>query len=376
MQKNILFSGVVLGLLLAGCGDETPKNEVSHAFVASKDKTLFPKSKEMKAIPNRLIEKVVVKTTAVVPMEKEMPKVKRISNKSQDQDALTMAKSVASVEIAKAVSTVEIARSDAARVITGAVADVETGALEDRHNVEDASGAYRKQRAHTASIIIEEVADVQKARAASAATIASSVKLVDAARAAKPASSPMSANSVEVVKAASAAAMARSVASVEIAKAKAASNMANATALVEVHSRVYGDGSPEVKRAEAIAGGMIAKSVGNVNVAQADALGEISQSVAAVEVAKAKAGILDDGVEEGKSIYLKHLKSVCPMNGAKFAALHTQAEWKQIVDDGKFAAGVLKECPKLEVYDKAWSSPLILFVQTYASDSGNVPSCH
>jgi hypothetical protein len=79
-------------------------------------------------------------------------------------------------------------------------------------------------------------------------------------------------------------------------------------------------------------------------------------------------------VEKGKKIYSKKLKGACGFSGAKFAAKHTQDQWEEIKNAGKFADEVKKLCPKAKFKDK-WSKDLYDFSYEYASDSGNVPSC-
>jgi hypothetical protein len=85
---------------------------------------------------------------------------------------------------------------------------------------------------------------------------------------------------------------------------------------------------------------------------------------------------------KGQKVYLKKFKSQFDLNGAKFAALHTQDEWKKLFEND--AAGFIKEFS--EKYPNAadfLSNPKTLnkimlikdFVIEYASDSGNVPSC-
>lgn len=84
---------------------------------------------------------------------------------------------------------------------------------------------------------------------------------------------------------------------------------------------------------------------------------------------------------KGQKLYLKYLKSVTEMNGAKFAAKHTQDEWEELfADDG---AGFKKEFGVNEKAQKFFEGekfkqimPHIKdFAIEYASDSGNVPSC-
>jgi hypothetical protein len=80
---------------------------------------------------------------------------------------------------------------------------------------------------------------------------------------------------------------------------------------------------------------------------------------------------------KGKKIYQKKLKRGCGFTGAKFAAKHTQEEWKSIYDGGKFKSEIKAICPKVKankLKDK-WLKHLFDFCYEYASDSGNVPSC-
>jgi len=84
----------------------------------------------------------------------------------------------------------------------------------------------------------------------------------------------------------------------------------------------------------------------------------------------------------GQKYYLKFMKPKTGYNGTKFAAMHTQAEWKALfADDG---AGFKKEFvakhPDLKDFLEGDTFKKIMkdlqdFAVEYASDSGNVPSC-
>ncbi|WP_187647106.1 cytochrome C [Nitrosophilus labii] len=82
-------------------------------------------------------------------------------------------------------------------------------------------------------------------------------------------------------------------------------------------------------------------------------------------------------VAKGQKLYQKKLKKPCKMTGAKFAAKHTQDEWEEIYESGKFKEEIHKICPKVkpESIKDSWVKHLFDFVYEYASDSGNVPSC-
>ncbi len=82
-------------------------------------------------------------------------------------------------------------------------------------------------------------------------------------------------------------------------------------------------------------------------------------------------------VAKGQKLYQKKLKKPCGMTGAKFAAKHTQDEWEEIYEEGKFKEEINKICPKVkpEAIKDSWVKHLFDFAYEYASDSGNVPSC-
>jgi len=78
-------------------------------------------------------------------------------------------------------------------------------------------------------------------------------------------------------------------------------------------------------------------------------------------------------VKKGQKIYLKKMKKACGFSGAKFARKHTQDEWEEIKEAGKFSAEVEKICPKASLKPKH-ENHIYDFSYEYASDSGNVPS--
>lgn len=79
-------------------------------------------------------------------------------------------------------------------------------------------------------------------------------------------------------------------------------------------------------------------------------------------------------VNKGKKIYMKKLKAACGFTGAKFAIKHTQDEWENIKQAGKFGAEVKAICPKAKLKPK-YENDVYDFAYEFASDSGNVPSC-
>jgi len=77
---------------------------------------------------------------------------------------------------------------------------------------------------------------------------------------------------------------------------------------------------------------------------------------------------------KGQKLYSKKLKKKCGMNGAKFAAKHTQDEWESIKGAGKFADEVANICHGAKIKSK-YENDIYDFAYQFASDSGNVPSC-
>lgn len=78
--------------------------------------------------------------------------------------------------------------------------------------------------------------------------------------------------------------------------------------------------------------------------------------------------------KKGQKLYMKTLKAACGMPGSKFAATHTQDEWEEINNAGKFEEEVKKICPKSNM-KPAHAKDIYDFAYEFASDSGNVPSC-
>ncbi len=79
---------------------------------------------------------------------------------------------------------------------------------------------------------------------------------------------------------------------------------------------------------------------------------------------------------KGQKIFKKKFRKKCRFSGVRFARSHTQAEWKNIYDDGKFPEEAKKICPRLKL-DKIKSSlweHVYEFSVKYAKD-GVVPKC-
>lgn len=85
---------------------------------------------------------------------------------------------------------------------------------------------------------------------------------------------------------------------------------------------------------------------------------------------------------KGQKYYLKFMKDFTGMKGDKFAALHTQAEWKALFDGNaeKFVEEFSAKYPDLKGFfqEEKWSKFMLHikdFCIEYAVDSGKVPSC-
>lgn len=82
-------------------------------------------------------------------------------------------------------------------------------------------------------------------------------------------------------------------------------------------------------------------------------------------------------VGKGQKLYMKKLNKTCGMNGAAFAAKHSQSEWKEINEAGKLAEEIKTICPaaKDSAVNERYLEHYFDFFHEYANDSGNVPSC-
>ena len=84
---------------------------------------------------------------------------------------------------------------------------------------------------------------------------------------------------------------------------------------------------------------------------------------------------------KGKRIYQKKLKSSCGFSGGIFAAKHSQDEWTDAKEDGTLGELMTEVCPagkdffESDKFKNKFSSHLYDFVNDFASDSGNIPSC-
>lgn len=80
---------------------------------------------------------------------------------------------------------------------------------------------------------------------------------------------------------------------------------------------------------------------------------------------------------KGQKLYTKLLKDPCGITGAKFAAKHSQEEWRELQESGKFEDEMIKICPNIKAGDikESLHRHIVDFAVEFANDSGNVPAC-
>ena len=81
--------------------------------------------------------------------------------------------------------------------------------------------------------------------------------------------------------------------------------------------------------------------------------------------------------EIGQKIFKKKFRKSCRFSGVKFARKHTQDEWEELWDDGKFQSETQRICPRLKLRKirRSWWKHIYEFSYTYASDSSYIPIC-
>lgn len=78
----------------------------------------------------------------------------------------------------------------------------------------------------------------------------------------------------------------------------------------------------------------------------------------------------------GQKIFKKKFRKKCGFSGVKFARHHTQGEWEELWENGKFKEEAKKICPRLKIEDikESWWEHVYDFSYEYASD-GVIPKC-
>jgi hypothetical protein len=84
---------------------------------------------------------------------------------------------------------------------------------------------------------------------------------------------------------------------------------------------------------------------------------------------------------KGKRVYQKKMKEACGMTGGDLAMKHTQKEWQQAYESGKFKELLEKECPAAKdfiespKFEKKYKKHIFDFMYEFGKGSGNIPSC-
>jgi len=83
---------------------------------------------------------------------------------------------------------------------------------------------------------------------------------------------------------------------------------------------------------------------------------------------------------KGKRVYQKFMKEACGKTGGDVSGTHTQKEWKEIKDSGKFHDELEKECPATKDFlggakYKKLENHLYDFMYEFGKGSGNIPAC-
>ncbi|WP_331774665.1 cytochrome C [Sulfurospirillum sp. 1612] len=85
---------------------------------------------------------------------------------------------------------------------------------------------------------------------------------------------------------------------------------------------------------------------------------------------------LNASVIRGKKYYIKLLKTPCGFYGSEMGKKHTVYEWRNLYKTGQLAAELQRICPTSKrIQSKKQLKHLSQFLEYFASDSGNVPSC-
>ena len=82
-------------------------------------------------------------------------------------------------------------------------------------------------------------------------------------------------------------------------------------------------------------------------------------------------------VTKGNKILTKVIHSGCQIPATTLAMMHSQKEWKAIIESGKLADEIKKLCPKVGEFptlsDK-YAKDVYEFLEYYSNDSGAIPA--
>lgn len=80
---------------------------------------------------------------------------------------------------------------------------------------------------------------------------------------------------------------------------------------------------------------------------------------------------------KGKIFYAQNLRVPCGYNGEIMGKKYTVNEWRTIFNNNKLNETIKAICPKAPLIDSEKDlTNLYHFLSSFASDSGNVPSCN
>ncbi len=80
--------------------------------------------------------------------------------------------------------------------------------------------------------------------------------------------------------------------------------------------------------------------------------------------------------KKGQKIFKRKFRKKCGFSGVRFARNHTQDEWEEIWEEGRFPEEAKRICPRLKLkkIKKSWWKHVYDFSYKYAKD-GVVPKC-
>lgn len=82
-------------------------------------------------------------------------------------------------------------------------------------------------------------------------------------------------------------------------------------------------------------------------------------------------------VVRGKRYYVQLLKGPCGFKGDVMGKYYTKKEWRDAYRNGEIANVIKKICPNATAaISKKKQKHIYHFLSSFASDSGNVPSCN
>ncbi len=87
--------------------------------------------------------------------------------------------------------------------------------------------------------------------------------------------------------------------------------------------------------------------------------------------------IASSDLVKGQKLFKKKFRKSCRFSGVRFARYHTQDEWEEIYDGGKFKSEAKKICPRLKLnkIKPSWWKYVYKFSYEYAKDGSRVPHC-